>query len=182
MENLERLVSVSQIQKKLRVAGINLSNYSIIWRIHKYEENPEKDKNGRILVERETASEIFHFYLKLKEGYSLSRIARDAGISPKKLYSRMRRMKIPAKIVGNKKIVEKREYQKWRIILLKERKIRERTISTPEAGKVLGIDYNMIRYYIKKGIILGIRSRRVYRVYKEEFYNRLEEWKKFSKI
>jgi len=127
------------------------------------------------LIETEAVQKIILDGLKTGDYVPLSKLAKDTGFKERSLHLRAGKRGIKTIKVGNKRLLEKAEYKKWRIRLTFQIK---NTVSTGFLGKKWGVSHNRIVYWIKRGYIPAKKYGSEWRISKKLIKKEEADWKK----
>ena len=132
------------------------------------------DAMKRRLVPFDAVPYIIDYYQKIdriREGecYTISRLARDCRLESHSLLTRANKIGIKTMKIGNFCVMEKKEYDKWRIYFGAREKYKKNYVTTGFIGRAWGISHFLVDYYIKRGKIPGKKIGKRYLISREAF-------------
>lgn len=184
--SLEGYVSVTDVIKECKRNGVKVNPESLKWRIGHGKIPAIRDSQDirkRRLIPVGEIPNIIVYYSLLEDAkngkyYSLLKLAKDIGLKERSLHPRANKLGIETFKIGNRRVMEKREYDKWRIILKREQERKRNCVSLSFVGKQFGVSHNSILYRIKKGEIPATRIGYKHKIPKKEFEEHGDEWRK----
>lgn len=184
--SLEGYLSISEAVKRCNKYCVKVPIGSLKWRIDhgkfKYVRDPY-DKRKRRLIPIGEIPNIFGYYTELSDVRNgkycpLSKLAKEIGLKERSLHGRANKLGIETFRIGNYRVMTKREYFKWKLILNREKEKEKNYVSTLDVGKQFGFSHNRIVYWIKKGVIPAIKTNHKYQISKKDFEEHRDEWEK----
>jgi len=181
-----KYLSVYEVMGRLKEEGIKVSLNSVKHRIDTgmiYGAiRDEADVRKRRLVPFDAMPSIIDYYQKIDriregEDYTLSHLARDCSLESKYLLARANKIGIKTMKIGNFCVMEKKEYDKWRIYFGAREKYKKKYVTTGFIGRAWGISHFLVDYYIKRGKIPGKKIGKRYFISREAFNTEGEKWK-----
>ena len=181
-DSIENYIPLKKVVEEGKRNKVNILFKSLKWRIDHEKISAVRDPNNirkRRLVLAEELPDIIAYYSQLQDSKTenyrdLSELAENVGLKSRSLHPRAEKLGIITTKIGNRRVMTKREYDKWRIILDRRKKY----LSTGFIGRSFGVSHHLIVYYVKRGIIPAVKIGSQYRVSKLEFEENKEEWRK----
>ena len=178
-------VSVTGVIREGKKNGLEIGLNTLKWRIDHGQilaiRDPDDCRRRRLIPSMEIPNVIAHFselYESRNGKYcSLSKLATDLGMKKRSLHPRAKEIGIETFKIGNRRMMTKKQYFKWRFLLSRKQEKKKKYISTGYLGRYYGVSHYLVLHYVKIGRIPAERFDRGYMISRKDFEENKEEWR-----